>query len=161
MQNRAELQLGSGHLTDREFVEAFEKCTLRPEHFHHADHVRLAWLYLTGLDYAAAEQRFRDGLIQLAEHFGVPEKFHLTMTLAWLRAVQVRIVPGAESSFEDWIAGHPELLERERLLDYYSKERLADPEARVSWLEPDRRALSRGSLVKRFGEGQEDLLGGC
>ena len=140
-----QIELGAGHLTDREFVEAFENCTLRPEHFHHADHVRLAWLYLKQFDGAAAERRFREGLVKLAAHFGVPEKFHLTITLAWLRAVQERIVPGGESTFEDWITGHPELLDKNLLLDYYSKERLASLEARVSWLEPDRKALSQAA----------------
>jgi hypothetical protein len=145
LNDELQVPLGSAHLTDRDFVAAFEACTLRPEHFHHADHVRLAWLYLTSYEYESAEQSFCQGLVRLAAHFGVPEKFHQTMTLAWLRAVQVRIVPGGESSFEDWIAGHPELLERDLLLDYYSKERLADPEARVSWLEPDRKALSQAA----------------
>lgn len=140
-----QIELGSRKLTDREFVEAFEKCTLRPENFHHADHVRVAWLYLGQMDYAVAERRFRDGLIRLAAHFGVPEKFHVTITLAWLRAVQERIVPGEETSFEEWITGHSELLDKNLLLNYYSKERLASPEARVSWLEPDRKALSQAA----------------
>ena len=140
-----QIRFGSAHLANLEFVEAFENCTLRPENFHHADHVRLAWLYLKQLDGAAAERRFREGLVKLAAHFGVPEKFHLTITLAWLRAVQERIVPGEETSFEDWIAGHPELLDKNLLLDYYSKERLSSVEARVSWLEPDRKALSQAA----------------
>ena len=33
--------LGSGHLTDAQFVAAFEACTLPDAHFRHADHVRL------------------------------------------------------------------------------------------------------------------------
>jgi len=145
LNDELQVQLGSAELTDRDFVAAFEDCTLRPEHFHHADHVRLAWLYLTWHDYEAAEERFRQGLIKLAAHFGVPEKFHLTMTLGWLRAVQVRIVPDGESSFAAWIVGHPELLDRELLLNYYSKDRLTSPEARAGWLEPDRKALSQAA----------------
>jgi hypothetical protein len=141
--DHSQVRLGSAHLADFEFVEAFENCTLRPENFHHADHVRLAWLYLNQFDGVEAEQRFREGLVKLAAHFGVPEKFHLTMTLAWLRAVQERIVPEEETSFEDWIAGHPELLDKNLLLDYYSKERLSSLEARANWLEPDRKALSQ------------------
>jgi hypothetical protein len=134
--------LNSELLTDCEFIEAFENCTLLAEHFRHADHVRLAWLYLKGHDYETAEQRFRDGLIRLAGHFGVPQKFHLTMTLAWLRAVHARVTLDEEALFDSWIAGHAELLDRNFLLNYYSKERLKDEQARIVWLEPDRKALS-------------------
>ena len=35
-------------LNDEEFLQAFEDCTL--EEFHHADHVRMAWLYLRGMN---------------------------------------------------------------------------------------------------------------
>ena len=139
------VSLGSAHLADLDFVAAFEDCTLRAEHFHHADHVRLAWLYLTWHGYESAEQRFRDGLIRLARHFGVADKFHVTMTVAWLRAVQARIAPGGEISFDGWIAGHPELLDRDLLLTYYSKDRLVSTEARAGWLEPDRKALSQAA----------------
>ena len=136
-----EIAPGCAHLNDAEFVDAFEKSVLRPEWFHHADHVRLAWLYVTQHDYAAAEKRFHEGLVKLAAHFGVPEKFHFTMTMAWLRAVQVRIAGNGETSFVRWIGNHLELLDRDFLLNYYSKDRLAGAEARAGWLDPDRKAL--------------------
>ena len=133
--------LGSARLADREFVLAFEKGTLPAEMFHHADHIRLAWLYLREHNYEAAERRFCDGLVKLAARFGVPEKFHRTLTVAWLRAVHVRITADGETSFEAWLASHPALLDRNFLLRHYSKQRLESPEARLGWLEPDRKAL--------------------
>ena len=33
-------------MTDSEFVDSFEDCTLPSTAFHHRDHVRLAWIYL-------------------------------------------------------------------------------------------------------------------
>jgi hypothetical protein len=137
----AAVPLGSARLADREFVEAFENGTLPAEMFHHADHIRLAWLYLRNHTYEAAERRFCDGLVRFATRFGVPEKFHLTMTLAWLRAVHARIRTDGEISFDAWLASHSALLDRNFLLHHYSKERLESQEARTGWLEPDRKAL--------------------
>ncbi len=34
-------------LTDQELIERFEDGTLSNEHFHHREHVRAAFLYLT------------------------------------------------------------------------------------------------------------------
>jgi len=137
----ATVPLGSAPLADREFVEAFENGTLPAEMFHHADHIRLAWLYLSERNYQAAEGRFCDGLVRFATRFGVPEKFHLTVTLAWLRAVHIRIRADGETSFDAWLASHSALLDRNFLLRHYSKQRLQSPEARTGWLEPDRKAL--------------------
>jgi hypothetical protein len=33
-------------MNDRDFVDAFENCAIASHDFHHADHVRLAWIYL-------------------------------------------------------------------------------------------------------------------
>jgi hypothetical protein len=122
-------------------VAAFEKGTLPAEMFHHADHIRLAWLYLREHNYEEAERRFCDGLLTLATRFGVPEKFHRTLTLAWLRAVHVRIRQDGRTSFDAWFASHVALLDPNFLLRHYSKPRLESPEARTSWLEPDCKAL--------------------
>jgi hypothetical protein len=39
-------QMTETRLNDEEFVKAFESCTLPNAEFHHADHVRMAFLYL-------------------------------------------------------------------------------------------------------------------
>ena len=132
---------GCAHLNDREFVAAFENCTLRSEWFHHPDHIRLAWLYLKQYDYKTAERCFRDGLIRLAAHFGVSEKFHVTVTLAWMRVVAAHMRPGESLSFEGWVPHHQELLDSRFLLAYYSEDRLKASEARENWIEPDLQAL--------------------
>jgi hypothetical protein len=137
----ADFAPGCAHLSDAEFVAAFENCTLRSEWFHHPDHIRLAWLYLRDCGYGVAERRFREGLIRLAGHFGVARKFHLTITLAWLRAVAARVTIGDATPFELWMENHSELLDRRFLLNHYSEHRLATSEARTGWLEPDRVAL--------------------
>jgi hypothetical protein len=40
------LEPASAAWSDAEFLAAFHACTLPPSCFHHADHLRLAWLHI-------------------------------------------------------------------------------------------------------------------
>ena len=57
--------------SDRDFVEAFETCTL-PLPFAHRDHVRLAYVLLLEMDVAAVHDRVREGLVRFLAHHDVP-----------------------------------------------------------------------------------------
>jgi hypothetical protein len=81
------MNLGCGHLSDDEFVAAFEECALSPAEFHHADHLRLAWIYAGRCDANEAEEKLLAGIRRFAEKAGVPGKFHYTTTMAWSRLV--------------------------------------------------------------------------
>jgi hypothetical protein len=120
-------------LSHREFIDAFEQC--RAEPFHHADHLRVAWIYLQHFDYGDAERRLAEGLRRFAASKGASEKYHETMTRAWMRLVAS--ASGDGESFDAVIARHPELLDQKALARFYSAARLAQPEAREGWLEPD------------------------
>ncbi len=124
-------------LTDDELVAGFEAATL--ESFPHADHVRLTIIYLSRHGRDETERRLTDGLRRFAAAKGVPQKFHVTMTLAWLDLVDTarRHHPEA-SGAAALVAACPELLERDALLRFYSPERLASEDARIRWVPPDR-----------------------
>jgi len=133
-----ELSLGCGHLDDEEFVQGFEECTLQPGAFHHADHIRLAWLYVQRYGASGAEARLLEGIRRMAQHAGVPQKFLYTTTVAWARLVAAAEKDGvAKESFFGWIQRHPALLNRELLANYYSPGSLETAEARSGWVEPD------------------------
>ena len=79
-------------MTDDEFVRAFESCGLSPDLFHHRDHIRLARIYVDryGVELDGAQkatERFRSSLRKFAEHIGKSEKYHETITVAWMRLV--------------------------------------------------------------------------
>src|SRR5271169_1056902 len=82
-----DFKLGCGNLADDEFIAAFEECRLSPGGFHHADHIRLAWLYVRRFGAAQAEQRLLAGIQKMALHAGAPQKFLYTTTVAWARLV--------------------------------------------------------------------------
>lgn len=133
-----ELILGCGNLNDEEFLLAFEECRLPPGAFHHADHIRLAWLYVQRHGASGAEIRLLEGIRKMAQHAGVPQKFRYTTTIAWARLVAAaqNNLPVAKN-FSEWIQFHPGLLNRNLLDKHYSPGRLETPEARAGWVEPD------------------------
>jgi len=137
------LNLGCGHLGDNEFVAAFEEGTISPAVFHHADHVRRAWIYAGRYDAEGAEEKLLAGIRRFAAQAGVPEKFQYTMTVAWSRLVAAsRKNSKAENTFGEWIASHPEFLDRRLLEKYYSGDKRLGEPARTTSVPPDLALLS-------------------
>jgi hypothetical protein len=133
-----ELNLGTAPMSDDAVLQAFAACQLDPAKFHHADHIRLAWLCVNRYGAGRAEARLLDGIRKFAEHAGVPRKFHFTITIAWTRLVTAaQNNSPAANNFSDWIQLHPELLDRNLLAKYYSLDSLQTEDARSGWVEPD------------------------
>jgi len=124
-------------MSDDELVRGFEAASLPA--FPHADHVRLTIVYLARHGRAETERKLFDGLRRFAAAKGVPEKFHVTMTRAWIELVEDarRQHPEAPDP-PALLAACPQLLDRDALLRFYSPERLKSDEARQQWVPPDR-----------------------
>jgi hypothetical protein len=136
------LNCGTLHLNDEEFLRAFENCDLPNNAFHHGDHVRAAWLYVRRFGASQAAEVLSRGILRFATHHGSPQKYHRTMTVAWVRLVAAahRETPEIDL-FEDFLSAHPGLLELRALSTYYSASRLGSSAARSAWVEPDLRPL--------------------
>jgi hypothetical protein len=129
-------------LSDLEFVRAFEACELPNESFHHRDHIRLAWIYLKSHGEVEARHRLGDAIRRFAGYHGKSDKYHETVTAAWLRLVASamdRLPHGA--SFDDVTISAPELLDKRTIEKFYSAATLAAEAARISWVEPDLQPL--------------------
>jgi hypothetical protein len=121
---------------DRELVTLFESCTLPPSQFHHRNHVRLAWLYLTDAPLLEALTRFRTSLQRYAASLGATAKYHETITFAFLFLINERMQREAFESFDDFAGANAELFEA-ILLRYYSEETLGSDLARRVFVMPD------------------------
>jgi hypothetical protein len=129
-----------GAVSERDFVAAVETCTLPGAAFRHADHVRLAWIYLRDYPLLEAISRFTVTLRRFAAHHGVPGKYHATITWAYLLIIHERMQ--LESKPCDWeqfrsrngdlFARNPSILER-----YYERETLGSDVARRIFVMPD------------------------
>jgi hypothetical protein len=141
---------------DRDFRAAFEACAVPPSDFTHEAHVRLAYVYLVESGLELAVQRMRDALLKFIEHNDIPrDKFHESMTRAWVLAVRHFMSRGSSSSFEDFIAHNRELLDSKIMLTHYSAGVLFSSDARASFLEPDLDPIPR---YERHREGAEPIL---
>jgi hypothetical protein len=132
-------------LTDAEFIRAFEACELSNESFHHRDHIRLAWIYLQRYTELEAREHMAGAIRKFATHHGKSDKYHDTVTVAWLQLVAngiARMPPG--SSFEQLTTAAPELLDKRTLEKFYSPGALASQPARDLWVEPDLQPLPGG-----------------
>lgn len=130
-------------MTDDEFVQAFEDLSLPPAAFRHADHVRLAWIYLTRMPLPEAMRRYADRLRAFASHLGKPGLYHETITFAFLMVINERIADAPAG--EDWLgfrARNADLLGGVTAVlgRWYSDERLASARSRAGFVMPDRAA---------------------
>ena len=124
-------------LTETEFVKQFEAATL--ETFHHAEHVRIAWIYLR--DYPAIEalQRFCSNLKQFAAARGAHKLYHETITWAYFMLIQERMQKCKGASWEVFAEENQDLLDWKNsiLKKYYSEQTLKSDLARSTFLLPD------------------------
>lgn len=128
---------GTLHLDDRAFLAAFAAASLANESFRHADHIRLARLFLRMHGEHAAD-RICGAILRFARAKGGESKYHETVTRAWMRLVAAA---APASTFEGFAAANPDLFDKDALHRYYSRERLAADEARIGWTPPDLRPL--------------------
>ncbi|MEU3352863.1 hypothetical protein [Streptomyces sp. NPDC037389] len=117
------------------FTELMREAMAGADRFGHRQHVRLTWLAVRRYGTAAAVDLVSDGIRRAAAGAGAPEKFHVTMSRAWVELVGHHTT--GEDDFESFAARHPELLDKELLTHFYRPRTLADATARAGWVEPD------------------------
>ncbi|MEP6821509.1 MAG: SET domain-containing protein-lysine N-methyltransferase [Chthoniobacterales bacterium] len=124
---------------DREFLASFEACAISGADFHHREHLRVAYLYLSLHPYASALEKMETGLRNLLAHLGAPRsKYHHTLTEAWLRAVQHFIDrAGPTMDFEQFLETASQLLDEEIMGMHYTTNLIWSDAARASFIEPD------------------------
>jgi hypothetical protein len=124
-------------MTDVELVQAFESGTL--EEFPHESHVRVAWWYLTQDPILVALPRFRAALQRFAAGKGKPERYHETITVAFMLLIADRLAADRGVTWPAFASRHPDLLQWQPspLAPFYSEELLASPRAREAFVMPD------------------------
>jgi hypothetical protein len=127
----------SSALSDAEFLAAFQACSLPPSCFHHADHLRLAWLHTHQHPLQTAIDNVRCGIQAYARHLEKPDLYHETLTIAWVRL----IASHDEPSFDEFLRLNEYRLNKDLLHRFWSPERLGSEQARKAWLAPDKMQL--------------------
>ena len=125
---------------DMDFRRAFEACEVAPADFDHRAHVRLAYIYLCEGGVDQAEGNMARAIQSLLEHNDIDRaKFHVTLTRAWVMAVNHFMDQGdaACASADEFIDANPELLDTKIMLTHYSAQVLFSEDARHAFVEPD------------------------
>jgi hypothetical protein len=128
-------------MSDDELLAGFENCTLANEAFHHQEHVRVAFLYLSRYPTLEALQRFSAALVRFAAAHGKTTLYNETVTWAYILLIRERLArAGCVQNWEQFKAGNPDLLDRTRdiLKRYYRLETLQSELAKQTFLFPDR-----------------------
>ena len=127
-------------MTDEEIL-AFEDCTLPNQSFHHRNHVRLAFLYLSRYPALEAIQRFSAALARFAAAKGKSGLYNETITWAFLFLIRERMArAGRKQAWNEFAASNADLMcwQENILKKYYRDETLASDLAKSTFLLPDR-----------------------
>src|SRR5882757_1345786 len=68
-------------------VTEFEGCTLKPDDFHHRDHLAVALWYEYKNSDSDPSDRFRTSLLKFVQHNQLAHVYHETITLFWIKVV--------------------------------------------------------------------------
>jgi hypothetical protein len=124
-------------MTDEEFLRALESCELPESDFGHAAHVRAAYLYLRQADFAAALARIQRAIRNYAGHLGQPDRYHETITVAYLALIQQHICErGNGGEWPAFARENPELFRPGLLREFYPRAQLESEMARSVFLLP-------------------------
>ena len=124
-------------MTDAEFLRALETCVLPESEFKHADHLRAAYLYLQEADFVRALERTRGAIRNYATHLGKPDRYHETITVAYVALIQQHIFErGNGGSWVAFARDNSELFQSGLLRRYYPQAQLESDMARRVFLLP-------------------------
>jgi hypothetical protein len=105
------------------------------ERFGHREHIQFAFEAIRHHGMPAAVEHVCAEIRRKAEYARAPQKYHETISRAWLEIVAHHI--DEEADFGTFIAHNPELLDKRLLSRHYRSPTLAGETARTSWIEPD------------------------
>ncbi len=124
-------------MNDADFLRALESCELPEQEFGHAGHVRAAYLILRTADFAGALERVSRAIRAYASYLGKPERYHETMTVAYVSLIQQHMVERGDGG--DWATfarDNADLLDKELLAQFYPAELLKSDTARKIFVLP-------------------------
>ena len=124
-------------MTDDDFADAFVLGNIAPADFDHRAHLRAAFCLVRRRPFLDACIAMRDGLRDLARRAGRPGLYHETITVAFMSIVSQRAASRPDLAWDDFLAAHPDLVDRALLERWYRRETLESALARAQFVMPD------------------------
>src|SRR5262249_34878831 len=96
----------------------------------------LTWLAVRERGTADAIGLVSEGIRRTARYAGAPQKYHATVSRAWVEIVGHHPSEDGED-FDAFVTRHAALLDKRLLTRHYTSAALASPAAKQGWVEPD------------------------
>jgi hypothetical protein len=128
-------------VTGTPFDELMGEVMAASARFGHRQHVHLTWLAVRRYGSGAAITLVSEGIQQTARYAGAPQKYHATVSRAWVELVGHHATAAGtgdgDGDFDGFIERNPALLDKRLLTRFYRSATLASARARAGWVEPD------------------------
>jgi hypothetical protein len=105
--------------------------------FRHREHIHLAYIAVQRYGPELAAGMVAGWIRHLAVYQRAPQKFHATVTRAWVEIVAHHMAAAPARDFATFAEKFPPLLDKRLLTRHYTSRVLASPTAKTSWAEPD------------------------
>ena len=137
-------------MTRDQIIARFESVAITNDTFHHADHVQLAFSYLSKYPVLDALQRFSCALKKFAVSYGKTQLYHETITCAYFFLIHERMASSGNVSWEEFASNNPDLfIWKDGLLTrYYRDATLKSELARKVFVLPDKSLETQASVVE-------------
>ena len=86
----------------------------------------------------AATDVVSDGIRRTARYAGAPQKFHATVSRAWVELIAHHVEHDPTPDFDAFAAGNADLLDKRLLTRFYDSTTLASAQAKAGWVAPER-----------------------
>ena len=125
----------------RAFDEIMAEVMALTDRFGHRQHIHVAWLAARRFGATAAISLVSDGIKRTARYEGAPQKYHATVSRAWVEIVGHHIAMDGGDDFDAFADRFPPLMDKRLLTHHYRSSTLATVEARTGWVPPDLKPL--------------------
>ncbi len=128
-------------MSDEEFIGRFEDCTLPAESFHHAEHIRVVWIYLGRHSVLQTLERFCSGLKRFAAANGKTRLYHETISWAHVFLINERMQRhDAKQNWQEFAEANTDLFDWQNsiLKSFYRDDTLRSELARKVFVFPDK-----------------------
>lgn len=119
------------------FDELMAEVVAAAGRFGHREHVHLTWLVVRRYPVPIAIRLVSDGIRRTTRYAGAPQKYHATISRAWVELVGYHATGNGDDGFGAFADRYPALLNKRLLVRHYRPATLASRQARTGWVEPD------------------------
>jgi hypothetical protein len=139
--NHHPLPDGPGAADDTAFDALITEVMARADRFGHRQHLHLTWLAVHRYGTKAAVALVSEGIQRTARYAGAPQKYHATISRAWVELVGHHVAGDRDDDFDTFADRYAALLDKRLLSHHYRSTTLATEQARHGWVEPDLKPL--------------------